>query len=162
MSQRGQAAWRIFGAVTASVLLPCIADLAHASGAPGLDTLARSADARDAHPSAHSPSSPHATRTGTLRQSAPAGAAPAAQSVLGRKGARDTGQPRSAIERPGRVNFAIHWQPPPAVQLQQLARKFRRTGLPVLRLWESGHSVLAIGLNPRAVPGLYFTRTDPD
>jgi hypothetical protein len=77
-------------------------------------------------------------------------------------GDRDTGQPDVRVERPARVAFTIRWQPPPGVKLQQLVRKFRRTGLPVLRLWQSGHSVLAFGLNPRGVPGLYLTRTDPD
>ena len=159
MSQHRQAAWRIYGAVTVSLLLSCISHLAHATGAAALDTLARTADARHARASAHSPSYLRVARTDPLRQRALANAAPAPQLFLGRKGDRDTPQPDVGVERPARVDFAIRWQPP-GVKLQQLARKFRRTGLPVLRLWESRRSMLAIGLNPHGVPGLYFTRTD--
>ena len=42
-------------------------------------------------------------------------------------------------------------------QLARLVRDYRRNGLPVARLWASGHGLLAIGLSPRGVPGLYFT-----
>jgi hypothetical protein len=160
MSQHRRAAWRIYGAVTVSLLLSCISHLTHATGSAALDTLARTADARHARASARSPSYLRVARTGTLRQR-DANAAPAPQLLLGKKADRYTGQADVGVERPARVDFAIRWQPP-SVRLQQLARKFRRTGLPVLRLWESRHSVLAIGLSPRGVPGLYFTRTDQD
>jgi hypothetical protein len=54
-------------------------------------------------------------------------------------------------------HFPIRWQVSPDVV--RVARQFRRRGLPILRLWRSNYSVLAIGLNPRGVPGIYVTRT---
>jgi len=56
--------------------------------------------------------------------------------------------PKSALE--------IHWQTRP--ELVRIARNFRRTGLPVVSLWHSGRGIVALGLSPRGVPGLYFTQ----
>jgi hypothetical protein len=42
------------------------------------------------------------------------------------------------------------------------ARNFRRNGLPLVRLWESGHGLVALGLNPHGVPGIYFTQKVQD
>ena len=59
-------------------------------------------------------------------------------------------------EAPTRIAFPIHWQRGP--DWVRAARNFRRVGLPVVRLWASGRSSLAIGLNPHGVPGIYFTQ----
>ncbi len=56
--------------------------------------------------------------------------------------------------------FTIHWQSSP--EFTRVARKFRRSGLPIVRLWESGRGLVAIGLNPRGVPGIYFTQKVPE
>jgi hypothetical protein len=51
--------------------------------------------------------------------------------------------------------FVIHWTRP---ELVIIARNFRRSGLPVVTLWRPGRGLLALGLSPRGVPGLYFTQ----
>jgi hypothetical protein len=51
--------------------------------------------------------------------------------------------------------FVIHWSRP---ELVIIARNFRRSGLPVVTLWHEGRGLLALGLSPRGVPGLYFTQ----
>jgi hypothetical protein len=60
------------------------------------------------------------------------------------------------------VAFPIKWQKEP--QIVTAARKFRRQGLPLVHLWQSdsGEHVLAIGLNPHGVPGIWFTQKVPD
>jgi hypothetical protein len=60
------------------------------------------------------------------------------------------------------VSFPIKWQKEP--QIVTTARKFRRQGLPLVHLWQSdsGEHVLAIGLNPHGVPGIWFTQKVPD
>jgi hypothetical protein len=55
--------------------------------------------------------------------------------------------------------FVIHWTKP---QLVIIARNFRRSGLPVVTLWHAGRGLLALGLSPRGVPGLYFTQKARD
>lgn len=60
-----------------------------------------------------------------------------------------------------RVAFAIHWQrevPIVSPKVADLARNFRHDGLPLVHLWQSGRSLLAIGLNPHGKPGIYFTQ----
>jgi hypothetical protein len=52
--------------------------------------------------------------------------------------------------------FVIQWQTKP--ELERIARNFRRNGLPVVTLWHSGPGLVALGLSPRGVPGLYFTQ----
>lgn len=39
-----------------------------------------------------------------------------------------------------------------------MIRNYRRDGLPVVHLYQSGQNLLAIGLNQRGLPGIYFTR----
>jgi hypothetical protein len=60
-----------------------------------------------------------------------------------------------------RVAFAIHWHDNPTIvspKVASLARNFRHNGLPIVHLWQSGRNLLAIGLNPRGKPGIYFTQ----
>lgn len=71
------------------------------------------------------------------------------------------------VDSRNKPHFPIRWQSSPdfvrVPDLVRVARQFRRRGLPIVRLWRSNYSVLAIGLNPHGVPGIYFTRTDePD
>jgi len=64
-----------------------------------------------------------------------------------------------------RVAFAIHWHNHPdnvSPEVVSLARNFRRNGLPIVHLWESGRNLVAIGLNPHGKPGIYFTQKLPD
>jgi hypothetical protein len=39
-----------------------------------------------------------------------------------------------------------------------LIRNYRRDGLPVVQLWQSGQNLLAIGVNPHGLPGIYYRR----
>lgn len=58
------------------------------------------------------------------------------------------------------IGFPIHWQR--ETEWVRAARNFRHSGLSVVRLWASGRSSLVIGVNPHGVPGVYFSRGDPD
>ena len=72
---------------------------------------------------------------------------------------------RQAAESYARAAFAIRWQSSPewvSPEWVRAARNFRRNGLPLVRLWESGRGLLALGLNPHGVPGIYFTQTVQD
>ncbi|MBS0578581.1 MAG: hypothetical protein JSR36_04900 [Proteobacteria bacterium] len=55
----------------------------------------------------------------------------------------------------------LHWQDgsaPISPALVSLARNYHREGLPLVRLWQADRNMVSIGLNPRGVPGLYFTQ----
>ena len=68
-------------------------------------------------------------------------------------------------EARSRVAFEIHWRNDPdfvSPKIASLARNFRRNGLPIVHLWQSGRNLLAIGLNPHGKPGIYFTQKIPD
>lgn len=57
--------------------------------------------------------------------------------------------------------FPMKWQHNPAnlsPEVISLARNFHHNGLPILRLWGSGRNLLAVGVNPHGVPGVYFTQ----
>jgi hypothetical protein len=65
----------------------------------------------------------------------------------------------------GRLAFPIRWQNNTGIvspRVVSLARNFRRNGLPVVHLWESGRNLLAIGFNPHGVPGIYLTQKMPE
>jgi hypothetical protein len=86
-------------------------------------------------------------RTGALAQQAPDARAPS----------------EIAPELPVPKGFAVHWQAgagPVGPDVARLARNFHRNGLPIVHLWqsESGKNLVAVGLNPRGVPGIYFTQ----
>jgi hypothetical protein len=68
-------------------------------------------------------------------------------------------------EAHSRVAFAIHWRNDPDFvnpKVANLARNFRRGGLPIVHLWHAGRNLLAVGLNPHGKPGIYFTQKIPD
>ncbi len=46
--------------------------------------------------------------------------------------------------------ISIHWQSKP--EIVRVARQFRHNGLPLVRLWQSGPNLLAIGLNHTGYP----------
>ena len=68
----------------------------------------------------------------------------------------DLGLGRAAGKAPAAGPIAIHWQSSP--EIVRAARQFRHNGLPIVRLWQSGQNLIAIGLNPHGVPGIYFTQ----
>jgi hypothetical protein len=43
-------------------------------------------------------------------------------------------------------------------EIVSLIRNYRRDGLPVVQLWQSGQNLLAIGVNPHGLPGIYYRR----
>lgn len=59
------------------------------------------------------------------------------------------------------VAFPIKWENTPvnvSPRVVSIVRNFRHNGLPIVRLWGSGRSLVAFGLNPHGVPGIYFTQ----
>jgi hypothetical protein len=68
-------------------------------------------------------------------------------------------EPQAQEQSPS--GFKAPWRPyvnTISPKLAVLARNYHRDGAPIVRLWNSEQSVLAIGLNPHGVPGIYFTR----
>lgn len=64
-------------------------------------------------------------------------------------------------ERSPAAGFDIRWRESREIvspDLVSMIRNYRRDGLPVVQLYQSGHNVVAIGLNPHGLPGIYFTR----
>jgi hypothetical protein len=57
-------------------------------------------------------------------------------------------------------SISLHWRSGP--EIVRVARQFRHNGLPIVRLWQSGQNLVAIGLNPHGVPGIYFTQQVKD
>jgi hypothetical protein len=63
----------------------------------------------------------------------------------------------------------VHWQNnavPLVVQsvpewVTSSAKNYHRKGLPVVHLWESSNSLIALGLSNHGVPGLYFSQKLP-
>jgi hypothetical protein len=66
----------------------------------------------------------------------------------------------AAGRSPAGAPLALHWQTSP--EIVRVARQIRHNGLPIVRLWQSGQNLVAIGLNPHGVPGIYFTQKVPD
>ena len=59
------------------------------------------------------------------------------------------------------VAFAIQWRLHPTLvnpEVVSRARNMRRTGLPIVHLWQSNNNLVALGLSPRGIPGVYFTQ----
>jgi hypothetical protein len=57
--------------------------------------------------------------------------------------------------------FPIRWRESAGIvgpDVVSLVRNYHRDGLPVVHLWQSNQSTVALGLNPHGVPGIYFTR----
>ena len=137
--------------------------LACASTAVGntrADPPAASQRARAGHTGALDLSGPRMTtggrRQSPLRLDAPRAASSVAAAISPR---------RPAAESYARASFAIRWQSSPewvSPEWVRAARNFRRNGLPLVRLWESGRGLVALGLNPHGVPGLYFTQKIPN
>jgi hypothetical protein len=66
-----------------------------------------------------------------------------------------------------RASFPIRWQKYSELvnpEVERMARNFRREGLPLVRLWQSGSGehLVAVGLNPHGVPGIWLTQKVPD
>ena len=67
---------------------------------------------------------------------------------------------RSNPENVPSPGFDVRWRESRELvgpDLVSVIRNYRRDGLPVVHLYESGHNMLAIGVNPHGMPGIYFT-----
>ena len=60
----------------------------------------------------------------------------------------------------GSIAFPIAWEK--RSDIERAVRNFKQNGLPIVHLWGSGRSSLALGVNPKRVPGIYFTQTIPN
>lgn len=70
-------------------------------------------------------------------------------------------EPGRNIDESSPVAFAIQWRPHPTLvspEVVSRARNLRRSGLPIVHLWQSNNNVVALGLSPRGIPGVYFTQ----
>ena len=69
---------------------------------------------------------------------------------------------RSAVSpsTEGSIGFPIAWEK--RSDIERAVRNFKQNGLPIVHLWGSGRSSLALGVNPKRVPGIYFTQTIPN
>jgi hypothetical protein len=75
--------------------------------------------------------------------------------------ARELGDNSTAVpaSAEGSVSFPIAWER--RSDIERAVRNFKQNGLPIVRLWGSGRSSLALGVNPKRVPGIYFTQALP-
>jgi hypothetical protein len=68
----------------------------------------------------------------------------------------------AALEDHSRVAFGINWRAESGVvnphEIVSRAHNLRRSGLPIVHLWQSNQNLVAIGLSPRGVPGVYFSQ----
>jgi hypothetical protein len=69
---------------------------------------------------------------------------------------------RSAVSpsTEGSITFPIAWEK--RSDIERAVRNFKQNGLPIVHLWGNGRSSLALGVNPKRVPGIYFTQTIPN
>jgi len=75
-------------------------------------------------------------------------------------GTTRTPEPEEQQERVAN-GFSTPWRPNVNTinpRIVTMIRNYKRDGAPIVHLWDSDKSVLAIGLNPHGVPGIYFTR----
>jgi hypothetical protein len=68
----------------------------------------------------------------------------------------------SAVEDRSPVAFGIQWHTQSGVvnpqEIVSRARNLRHSGLPIVHLWQSNKDLVALGLSPHGVPGVYFTQ----
>ena len=75
--------------------------------------------------------------------------------------AASTPEPSRNMNESSPVAFAIQWRLHPTLvnpEVVSRARNLRRTGLPIVHLWQSNNNAVALGLSPRGIPGVYFTQ----
>jgi hypothetical protein len=73
------------------------------------------------------------------------------QSIIGREPSPQV----APTAHEGRATFPIQWQQ--SSPIARAARNYKHDGVPIVHLWGSGTSLLAIGVSPRGIPGIYFT-----
>jgi hypothetical protein len=69
--------------------------------------------------------------------------------------------PGDAPARQAKTPLDLRWRESREIagpEIVSLIRNYRRDGLPVVQLYQSHQSLLAIGVNPHGLPGIYFRR----
>jgi hypothetical protein len=75
--------------------------------------------------------------------------------------AASTPDPSRNMDESSPIAFSIQWRSHPTLvspEVVSRARNLRRSGLPIVHLWQSNNNVVALGLSPRGIPGVYFTQ----
>jgi hypothetical protein len=153
-----------------AILLLSAIEMAHAGTGLGADTLRvfspqpRASSARIPALTIPSPRTVAITRTTATTDESPR-TIPLDQPRLPRsfqESAAGTPEPRNTDET-SPVAFPIQWRAHPTLvspELLSRARNIRRSGLPIVHLWQSNNNsnLVALGLSPRGVPGVYFTQ----
>jgi hypothetical protein len=133
------------GLLTVTLLLAC--GSVQAASVPGLETLQAGANrVRAGRAAGLDLSGPRMTTAGTHPEALRLDTVRAWGSIPGVTGVRDALEPEPADSLTPRTEFNVRRQS--SSELVHVARKFQRTGLPVVRLWASGRNLLAIGANP--------------
>jgi hypothetical protein len=69
----------------------------------------------------------------------------------------------TASEEHSPVAFGINWRTQPGIinpqEIVSRAHNLRRSGLPIVHLWQSNQNLVSLGLSPHGVPGVYFTQS---
>ena len=73
---------------------------------------------------------------------------------------RESAPQLTPVDRESKVAFPIQWQRGTA--MERVARNYKYNGVPLVHLSGAGGTMLAIGVSPRGVPGIYFTQKVPD
>jgi hypothetical protein len=143
--------------VTAAICVLSASSMAHAG--PVLGTAAHTLTtntppARSARPLTLTLTAPRAPAMSMHRQ--PLALDAPRQGLIG----RETASQLAPTDTKGAVAFPIRWQK--RTEIERVARDIKHNGLPLVHLWGTGRSLLAIGLSPHGVPGIYFTQKVPD
>ena len=148
-----------------ALMLLCATAMAHAG--PGLGTeMARvfSPQPRASSASARIPASTLPSPRAAAMAIASSRTVPLDQPRLPRsfqESAVSTPEPSRSVDENSPVAFAIQWRLHPTLvnpEVVSRARNLRRTGLPIVNLWQSNNNRVALGLSPRGIPGVYFTQ----
>jgi hypothetical protein len=140
--------------LVAATMCACVAcGAAHAGSAfdAATQVLApETALARNAPPMKQSLTAPQASAISMHRLQALARGVPGQMEI-----GRETAPQVAPTAREGRAAFPIQWQKESPIA--RAARNYKHDGVPIVHLWGSGTSLLAIGVSPRGIPGIYFT-----
>jgi hypothetical protein len=139
--------------VAAAVCVCSVSSMAHAGTADLTAALALATDAqhaRSARAMTLTLAAPIAPHRQQLTFEAPR------QEIIGRESAPQF----ASSDTESAIAFPIAWQK--RIELERVVRNFRHNGLPLVHLWGEGRNLLAIGLSPHGVPGIYFTQKVPD
>ena len=110
--------------------------------------------------SVHKPTRPAVHLLNTTLPVPEVAAAPVASGAGRERASGDRSMADRSMGDHGTGAFPIQWRESREIagpEIISRIRNYKRDGLPVVQLWESQQSRVAIGLNPHGVPGIYFT-----